>query len=156
MKEILLKKMVNGSFYPINEEEEEKLESFKMGAVVKCKISVMRNYKFFAKWWALAKLAFEFWEEGFDPPKYKGIEILPDFDRFRKDLIILSGKRHMVVDVNGNVHAEADSLAWGKMSEEDFEKLYSNTINVVLKKVYASSISEEELRNRVEEIMNFS
>ena len=153
--EIFLIKGVNVLF-PWNEEEEEKLKQIKMGSMVRCKVTVPTNPKFRHKWWVLAKLAFDFWTEHYQRPMHKGIEIEPNFDKFRKDLTIDAGFFHWVIRLNGDVEKEADSLAWGSMKEETFTKLYSASINVVLKEVYKMQMTEEQLRNAVEEIISFS
>lgn len=141
---------------PANEEEAEKLKRFKVGATIKCEISEMRNGKFFRKWWTLAQLGYDFWTETAKMPEYKGHPIEPNFARFRKDLIVLSGYWHPVVTVGGEVRAEADSISWAKMNEETFEKLYSATINALLKHIYGSDMDEEKLRNWADSVMVYA
>ena len=152
--ETLLIKTASG-YYPANEDEAVKFERFKLGAILRCKISEMRNPKRFRRWWILAKLAFDYWTEMYQMPEHKGVRIEPNFDKFRQDLTINSGFFHWVVRLNGDAVKEADSLAWSSMTEDSFDKLYSASINVVLKEVYKMQMSEDELRNAVEEIMSF-
>ena len=153
--ELLLIKSLGG-LIPENEEEAEKLKRFKLGTTIKCKITEMVNAKFRRKWWALAELAYDSWVETAGMPEYKGQRIEPNFDKFRKELTILAGYWHPVVRINGDAMREADSLAWASMNEETFEKLYSATINAVLERIYKSSMSEEKLRNIVNDVMSFT
>ncbi len=148
-------KTINGCV-PANEEEAEKLKAYKLGATIRFQSSEMRNGKFFGKWWALAKVAFDYWTETAKPPEYHGQPVQPNFKKFRKDLTILAGHYHMVTTIKGEVRAEADSLAWGKMDEDTFEKFYSDTIEAVLKNIYGNkAMTEEQLRAWVDEVMPF-
>jgi hypothetical protein len=141
---------------PANDEEAEKLKCFKVGATVKGNYSEMRNGKFFRKWWTLALLGYEFWTETAKMPEFKGHRIEPNFEKFRKDLIILAGYWHPVATITGEVRPEADSISWAKMNEETFEKLYSATINALLKHIYGSDMDEQTLRNWAESVMVYA
>ena len=90
--EVLLLKSPAGSLVPMGEEESEALKRIKSGSVVRCQISEMRNGKFFRKYWALLKMAFEQASERMQPREHKGVPVLPCFEEFRHDLIILAGK----------------------------------------------------------------
>lgn len=156
MKEIILIKTSVGALAPANQIEADKLKRFKLGATIKCDISEMRNGKFFRKWWTLANLGFEYWTETVDMPEHKGQQIEPNFDKFRKDLIILAGYWRAVPTITGEVRAEAESISWAKMNEESFEKLYSATITVLLKHIYSQDMTEEKLRNWVDSVMAYA
>ena len=153
--ETFLTKAVHG-LIPANDEEAEKLKRYKLGALIKCTTSEPVNPKFRRKWWALAQVAFDYWTETAHMSEHKGQRIEPNFEKFRKDLTILAGHWHPVVRINGDVVREADSLAWASMTDETFEKLYSATIDAVLERVYKSNMTEEQLRNIVEEVMSFA
>ena len=157
MSEIHLLKTSSGVLAPASEEDAEKLKRFKVGSVVRGKFAQMRNYLFFRKWWALITFAFDQWSDTAEMPTYKGQRVQPVINRFRKDVTILAGYCHPVADVNGGVHLEADSISFANMEEEDFEKLYSKTIDVVLQKILVGrGYTEEQLRNLIEQTMAFS
>jgi hypothetical protein len=50
---------------------------------------------------------------------------------------------------------EADSVSFGSMDESQFSELYSKTIDVLLRRVYDSSISAEQLDELVDKFMGF-
>lgn len=155
-REIILIKNAMGALVPANDIEADKLKRYKIGATIKCEVSEMRNGKFFRKWWTLAQLGFEFWTETAEMPEYKGQRIEPNFEKFRKDLIILAGYWHPVPTITGEVRPEADSISWAKMSEETFEKLYSATINVLLKHIYGKDMTEQKLREWADSVLAYA
>jgi hypothetical protein len=146
-----------GGFAPDTEQDQEACKRFKMGGIVKAEIVVPRNYYFFKKWWALITVGFGLWAELCPPQYHKGHPVLPNIERFRKDVTIMTGHRHMVVNLDGELRWEADSIAFGNMVEETFEKLYSATIDVLLQKVLADrGITEERLREMANSVMDFA
>lgn len=146
----------SGGFVPMDDTEAEKIKRIKAGAVVRCDITQMRNGKFFRKWWVLAQFAFGIWSETMPQQEYKGRPVLPEFDRFRKDLTILAGYFRPVWAANGEMRVEAESLSWSSMDEDRFESLYSATINAILGKVLASSgLTDEIIRAHVDQVMRF-
>lgn len=144
-------------FVPANDGEAEKCRRVKLGATIRAEVAQMRNARFFRKWWALANLAYEVWADGMEPQEYKGIPVRPNFERFRKDLIIMTGHYTPVYNVRGECRLEADSLKFGSMDEETFEKLFSETITVILQSILKNSrYDEASLRATVDEVCRFA
>jgi len=155
--EVLLTKGPGGALVPMDEDEAAKLARLKAGAVVRASISQMRNGAFFRKWWVLAKYAFDLWSETVEPIEYKGQPVLPEFQRFRKDLTILAGYYTPVFNARGDLRLEAKSIAWANMGEDEFERLYSATIDVILAKILApGAMTEAQLRSHVDNVLRFS
>lgn len=156
MAEILLVKTPHGILVPANDEEAATLSKFKAGATIKCNVSEMRNGAFFRRWWLLAKFAFDVWSETAPRAMYKGEPVQHSFDRFRKDLVILTGRHRAVFNALGEMRLEADSISWAKMDEGAFSRMYSETINVILGKVLnRPDITEDRLRNHIDHLMSF-
>lgn len=147
-------------FAAANDEAQESLKHFPLGSVGRMDVKLMRNYQFFKKWWALVKMGFDYWAESCSPRDYKGIPVLPEFNRFRKDVTIMAGFYQPVWNVNGEMRVEAESLSWASMSEERFTKLYDATVQVLLRKVFngknAQRWSEGQLRDVTEQVMRFA
>lgn len=157
--ELLFQKSPTG-LIPACEEAIEWLRKKKLGAVIAVEAREMRNGAFFRKWFALVKLAFDYWSEGAQTIEFRGQPVLPDFDRFRKDITILAGFYNPVVSLRGEVRIEPESLKWASMTEERFEKLYDATIQVLLQRVFNGKVcrnwTEEELRGVAQQILEFA
>ncbi len=150
----LVKKL--GSLCPATDDDTEKLQSVKSGQMVLAKITRPRNAAFHRKYMALLNAAFGMWE-----PKENsittigGILVRPakNFDRFRKDIAIATGNYDMVITTDGDMIAEARSISFAKMDEDDFAELYSMTIDYILEKVVNGS--KEDIENQVNNILSF-
>jgi len=155
--EVLLTKGPGGALIPLDDDEAAKLSRIKTGGVIRADVSQMRNGAFFRKWWVLAKYGFDLWSETVEPIEYKGRPVLPEFQRFRKDLTILAGHYTPVFNARGELRLEAKSIAWANMAEDEFERLYSATIDVILRKILSgTSMTEAQLRSHVDNVLRFS
>lgn len=153
---VTLRKM-GGALAPAFQSDADELAKFKQGDTLNADIRRMRNAKFHRKWFALATFLFDVWSETCETQEYKGQPVLPSFERFRKDLTIMAGYYEPTFNVRGEVRLEATSLAWGSMSEETFEALYSATIDVALRTIIPrAGYDEKTLRTIVEEVLQFS
>jgi hypothetical protein len=121
---------------PGRDEDAEWLVKKKQGATILGEFHEMRNGAFFRKWWSLVKYAFDIWSETCEPLEYKGQPVIPNFDRFRKDVTILAGFRIPVWNIRGDLRVEAESLKWSKMSEERFAALYAATLQALTQAVF--------------------
>lgn len=153
-------KLPGGTLMPASEADKEIIDKVKAGRVVNMKFTQTRNYQFFRKWWALANFAFDYWEppELSDTPEkgwMKNVAPEKNMDRFRKDLTILAGYYEAHSRLDGTIRIEAQSISFGSMSEEEFEKLYSATIQVVLNKV-CTQYTEEMLNDVIEQTLAFA
>lgn len=157
MTTIYLRKTLGG-FLPDTEEDQEKCKRFKMGDVCKAEVVNPRNYKFHRKFFALMKVGFELWEETCPRHKHRGVDVLPNLDRFRRDVTVLAGFAHPIVNIRGELRLEPESIAFASMGEERFEELYSKVIDVLLNKVLTTSrgITEEKLRQMADSVMDFA
>ena len=141
---------------PASEADAELLTKIKVGAVVKLKLTRMRNYKYHRKYFALIDFAFSYWTPTELPdPRWPDVVPEKNFDRFRKDLIIRAGYYDATYRLNGDTRIEAKSISFANMSEDEFEKLFSATIDVVLSDV-CTQYTEEMLRDVVEQTLAFT
>jgi hypothetical protein len=142
---------------PADSATREWFSKLKVGKTVVANVSAPRNPLFHRKFFALLQYAFEHWSETNQGIEYKGQMVQPDFERFRKDITILAGRYRPVVNIKGEVRVEADSISFARMNAEDFEKLYSQVIQVLLTRVFtASHWNEQALREVVEGICEFA
>ena len=155
--ELSLLKTQSGALVPMDEDVAVRLSKFKTGAVIRADYKEMRNGQFFRKFWALMNLAYDLWADGMEHQEYQGRKVLPEFERFRKDVLILAGFFRPVFDVSGEMRLEADSLQWASMDEEKFEKVYSACIDVILAKVLShKKLTREVLDAAINNVMRFA
>ena len=139
-------KLPNNVLIPAAESDKELLGKIKAGEVVKLTMTRVRNYKFHRKYFALLNLAFDY----FDPDEGE-----KNFDQFREDLTILAGHYDRYVRLNGDERLVAKSISFASMDEDTFEKLYSTTIDVILKYI-CTNYTGDELRSVVDQTMAFA
>jgi hypothetical protein len=136
-----------------DEESEKFVDKLKLKETIVADFKKPRNYEFHKKWFALVKFAYDHWEpSAFQNSKWEGVVPEKSFDRFRKDLIILSGRYDAVYRVDGSVRIEAKSISFANMNQEEFKKLYNSTVNVILDKILTTySLKDlEEIVKKVE------
>lgn len=156
MSSVVLIKLPTGALVPFAEEDAEKLSKIKTGSPVRCEITQMRNPFFHKKFFSLVKFLFDIWADGVPRKIYKGEMVQPSMERFRKDLTILAGHYVAHYNIRGEVRLEAESISFAKMSQEDFEALYSSIINVALQKVInRPDLTEERVRALVDQLMAY-
>jgi hypothetical protein len=148
---ILNLRKVGGGLVGATEADIEYINKLKHNQVLSADFKKKRNSAFFRKWWALIDFAYEHWEP--DLPDHK-LNPEKTFDRFRKDLTILAGYYTAEYRINGDVRIEAKSISFAKMEEEEFEQLYSNTINAILKHIL-KNYTYADLDNVVNELLRF-
>ncbi|MBB76592.1 MAG: hypothetical protein CMJ75_18965 [Planctomycetaceae bacterium] len=151
-----IRKLPGGTLVPADEEAAEYVKKMKPGEVYRCEIKRDANYKFFKKCHALVRLCFDHFCEVTPPQEYKGMPVEPNYELYRKNMTILAGFYTAHFTMNGDVRLEAKSWSYANMSEEEREKLYSKLIDVALRKVYAYSMTEEELNKMVDEVLHFT
>lgn len=145
--DIFLIKM-NGALYPASENDQELLKKIKAGEPVRVKLTRVRNYEFHKKYFALLNFAYDYWEPENDCAE-------KNFERFRKDCIILAGFHDAHVRLDGSTRIEPKSISFASMSSEDeFEELYTKTIDVIVKYVL-KNYTGDMLRSVMEQVEDF-
>ena len=139
---------------PADEASREWYEKVKHGEVVSGEFKKVRNYRFLKKYFALLKIGFDQWEPGKVNSKYGVPE--KNFKRFRSDLTILAGYYETTIRLDGSVRIEPKSISFAEMEEEDFEELYSRTIDVLIKHVYNAAMTPEEIDETVNKYLQFA
>lgn len=127
---LYLRKMPGGMLVADNDDAAEWLQKVKNGDVVSAEVAKPRNYKFLRKYMALLRLAFDSWEIG--DLQHNGMPVQKNFQRFRKDVAIATGFYELTVNIRGETRAEAKSISFAHMTEEDFNALYQSTITMFI------------------------
>lgn len=158
MSTLALVKAPDGALRPADEEAEALTKKFAQGEILKADVRRFRNYRFHCKFFALLTFAFDLWcERGTGKGiEYKGQHVLPNFEQFREDIVILCGFYEMHVRLDGAVRVKAKSIAFANMEQDDFDKLYDKAIDVILHKVIPQvRMTEHELREAVNVTIGF-
>lgn len=156
MTDLTVIKSGNGSFIPADAASQEEAAKFKIGAPVRFKATRQRNYQFHKKWFALVGFAYDHWEPAtLQDPKFEGVVPEKNFDRFRKDIIILAGFYDATYRVDGSVRIEAQSISFASMDEDEFDSLYKATFTVIHKRILPH-YQEQELHDVINQLLEFA
>ena len=153
MLEITL--MKNGGYLvPATEQDRGRLKEFKLGQGVKVRLTKVRDRELWQhrKYFALLNFAYDCWEP---EAEYKGLPVEKEFTRFRHDIAIAAGFSKMVINIKGEVRAEADSISFHNMDQATFEKLYEATVDVVLKYIL-KNYQREDVDYVINELMEYA
>lgn len=153
--EVFVYRSPSGSLVPAWPSEAEKLASLPKGETFRADIIRPRNLKFHRKAFALFKLAFDLWSETLPALEFHGREVRPEFERFRKDLVIMAGFFRPVFNAKQEMRLEAESLSFAGMTEERFEAVYSEVLDVVLQKILPH-MEKSEIEAAVDRVMAFA
>lgn len=155
--EVLLLKSPTGSLVPVDEEQAEALKRFKPGAMVRGEFKLMQNGAFHRKMMSLLNLCYEIFKDRVDTgQEYHGHQVKPSFELFREQFAILSGHYDVSYDIKGNVRLIAKSLSFARCPPEEREVVYSAFIDTALKRIYRGEMTEQQLRNMVDQVMAYA
>ena len=155
MAKLTFTKIIGDCLLAADSQTVEFLRKVKMGDNIHGEFTRQRNAAFHRKLFALFGLAFEY----FDPPEIDTKWGKPEksFDTFRKNLTILAGYGYPVFNIDGSFKMKADSLSFGSMDQETFDKLYNSVLNVIMKKISVlDKLSAEEINTLVDKILQFA
>jgi len=140
---------------PDDPETQKWYDKLPLGGIVRGKYSAMRNPGFHRQMFALFNMAFDLWEPGEINSKYGAPQ--KNFDRFRKDLVILAGYYDISIRVDGSTRIEAKSLRFDKMDNDEFSACYSAIIDVLLAKIPSmANMTKDEVDETVNKILSFA
>lgn len=153
---LFLRKVQGGTLVADNDEAVEWLQKVKNGDVVSAEVVRPRNYLFHKRYFALLNLGFDAWEPSL--PDHNGLPAVKNFERFRKDVAIASGFYELTVNIRGEARAEAKSISFASMSEDDFNKLYQQTITMFLSKyqILCNYKDQAEVERTINNILGFA
>lgn len=155
MTEIQMIKQPTGRFAAANDVDRETLDKIKNGQLCLVKITQPRNPAFHRKFFALLNFGYQYWEPQAEP--INGVQPDKNFERFRKDVLILAGFRHAVVNVKNEVRYEADSISFANMDETRFQEVYQRVFDVLWRVVLSRvhGMTEDIVENTINQILEF-
>lgn len=124
--------------------------------MLRIEMVIPRNAKFHRKYFALLNVGFDAWEPPRQRKTYKGIPVQKNFEQFREDITIAAGFYERTFDLKGRMKLKAKSIAFAKMDDAEFEKVYSAVADVLLEQVLTTYAGRDELDEIVEKVMRFN
>lgn len=155
MAEVWLARTKTGIAF-LNDEAKDWFMSKPVGKEILAKVSVPRNGKFHRKAMSLLGFAYENLKDQLPKVTHKGAEVEVSFDSFRRDMVIWAGYGITTVRVNGKILIEAQSLEYGKCSQELIERIYSDLLDLISAKFGQLAKTPEELDRLTEEWMRYT
>ncbi len=134
--ELYVVKHINGALMPYSDDDKNKLKPFKIGESFKVKITRPRNLGHHKKYFAFLNIVFDNLPENLED-KIKSIEDL------RTEIKMQLGFRELKVSLSGVEYWKPKSISFAKMDQSEFEKFYSNSIDIVCKYILPGVTSEE-------------
>lgn len=133
----------------------KRLSDLEPGEFAVIEFVIPRNAKFHRKFFSMLNFAFDSWEPKRTRKTYKGKEVAKNFERFRKDVLIMAGFYDQTFDLRGNMKLEAHSISFASMDDAEFEQVYSAVATVILEHVLNGYSGREELDRVVDQMMGY-
>lgn len=113
---------------PMYDEDYEAKKKLRLGVVYTADVKLARNYEFLKKYMVLIKTAWEYLNEG--QCAFFGNNV----NTFRKTLEVTAGFFEPVYDLTGGTwHKAPRSIAFDKMTEDEFHDVYERVKDVIFK-----------------------
>lgn len=141
-----------GGLIPSDADAQEWLEKVKMGQVMRAEIRLMRNGGFHRKFMAMLNTAYanHEWPE----IETKWGKARCSFDMFRKYVTVKSGHYEVDLTPHGEPRVIPKSISWAKMDQPEFEKLYSDVLDVILQE-FLTNWKSGDMDNAVNQMLGF-
>ena len=127
-----------GMLAPADEEAEEIIAGMKQGQVMKLEYTLPRNYENHKRFFAFINLTFGI-QNHFDNSHH-----------YRKWLIMKSGYYTTITAPNGYTIFDADSIAFDKMDETKFRKLFNDCVQT-----FINAFGDIIPKDKLDEIVRF-
>lgn len=152
MTDLFLMKAAGNVLVPCDEPARATIATWPAGQGIRAKVTRARNVKFHRKFFALLQLGFDTWEPA--AMEYEGAPAVKNFERFRKDVIVLAGYYTRTVNLKGEIRLEAESISFSNMDEDRFDQVYNRVADVLLQKVL-TRYTREDLDRVVDQLLAF-
>lgn len=128
-------------FVPYGDDEYDKKAKLKIGEEYTIEVKTTRNAAFHRKYFKLIKLSWEYLNEAQQKFFHNNIEV------FRKTMEVQAGHCELVYSIQRREWVESPkSIAFDKMSEEEFAELYER-VKDALFEIVLKNVDEEEFFN---------
>jgi hypothetical protein len=121
---------------PLYDSDLTKKQRLRIGQDYECEIHKVRNIFFHKKFFALIKTTWLNLPEHLD-------EIFPHPEVLRKALQIEAGFYNVYYLLDGTEIKEAQSIAFDKMDQAQFEEVYNKVLDIILQKILIGTTANE-------------
>ena len=123
------------------------------GRAVAVNVVLPRNLGFHRKFFAMLNVAYE--NREWPEIETKWGKVRTNFEAFRKYVTVKSGHYTVELLPNGQVKAEPKSISWDKMEQGDFERLYSDALDVILAE-FLDNWTTADMETAINEMLTFT
>lgn len=119
-------------------EGEEALKRLKTGALFMITVTQQRNLQWLRRWFVLVRMIFD------------NQSRFTNFELFRKAMLVEMGYADPQVSLDGKDYVlVARSVAFNKMKEDEFERLWADTCDLA-RREFMPGITDDQFRSEVE------
>lgn len=138
---------------PADDRAAEWFAKVKMGQPVSASVKLPRNGKFHRKFFAMLDVAYSNHDWPEISTKWGNVRTSPEM--FRKYVIVKAGHYEADLTPHGEIRVVPKSIAWAKMDDEEFSRLYSDVLNVILME-FLTNWTDGDMERAVHMMMGFS
>jgi hypothetical protein len=135
-----------GTLRAIDEAGEDALRRLANGAMVQVEIKQPRNVRHHRLYWSLVSLV---WQNQREPNRYETPEEL------HEAIKIAAGLRTEITLPDGRIGFIPGSIAFHKMSQDDFSRFYDRVCDLVAKH-FLPGVTSDELKREVESMIGIA
>lgn len=138
---------------PCDQQGIEWLNKVALGKPVDVSVAQPRNGRFHRKFFAMLNVAYENHEWPELDTQWGKATV--SFDLFRKYVTVRAGHYEAALTPHGEVRAEPKSIAFSSMDEDDFSRVYSDVLNVILRE-FLTNWTHGDMDHAVNQMMAFA
>lgn len=138
---------------PHDDEASNWFHALKLGKPISVNVTENRNNKFHRKFFSMLKVAFDNHEWPEIETQWGNARC--SFEMFRNFVTVKAGYYTPELTPEGKVKVVPKSISFNKMDEDEFKKLYSDVLDVILKE-YLTNWTTGDMDTAVDKIMEFA
>lgn len=137
---------------PADQEAADWFAKVRMGQAVNAQVRLPRNGKFHRLFFAMLNVAYA--NHDWPEIETKFGRVKCSAEMFRKYVIVKAGHYEADLTPHGEVRVVPKSIAWAKMDEAEFAKLYSDVLDVILRE-FLTNWTTGDMDHAVNQMLGF-
>lgn len=145
----LLVKRTSTGLVPVGDVSYEEAKKLKMGESYEVTVKRPRNLRFHRKYFALINTAWDYQTEEIKAQCFSNSS-----KAFRDTILLNTGFCDRIYSYKYNAYVDIPrSVAFGSMSEDEFEQVYSKTLDFIIQHLMPKNVTQEEFNANVDELL---